>query len=225
MRGRPFAGRTEAGGPPRARRAHARRRPRAGELRDRRRRARTRRARTTNPARVCIADGDVVLCDFGGTMHGYCSDITRMFSSVSRRRRCATPTRCSSRRRRPGSARPRSACRARRSTPRRATVIAGGRARRAVRPPHRSRHRHGGPRGPVHGRGQRRPRWQPGYAFSVEPGIYVPGPVRAPARGHRGRRRPAARSGSTTLHATSPSSAEPAELQAAQRSCASTSPA
>jgi Xaa-Pro aminopeptidase len=29
-------------------------------------------------ARV-IADGEVVLCDFGGTMHGYCSDITRMF--------------------------------------------------------------------------------------------------------------------------------------------------
>ena len=26
-----------------------------------------------------IADGDVVLCDFGGTMNGYCSDITRMF--------------------------------------------------------------------------------------------------------------------------------------------------
>jgi Xaa-Pro aminopeptidase len=26
-----------------------------------------------------IAEGDVVLCDFGGTMHGYCSDITRMF--------------------------------------------------------------------------------------------------------------------------------------------------
>jgi Xaa-Pro aminopeptidase len=26
-----------------------------------------------------IADGDIVLCDFGGTMHGYCSDITRMF--------------------------------------------------------------------------------------------------------------------------------------------------
>ena len=29
-------------------------------------------------ARV-IADGDIVLCDFGGTMAGYCSDITRMF--------------------------------------------------------------------------------------------------------------------------------------------------
>ena len=26
-----------------------------------------------------VADGDVVLCDFGGTMRGYCSDITRMF--------------------------------------------------------------------------------------------------------------------------------------------------
>jgi Xaa-Pro aminopeptidase len=26
-----------------------------------------------------ISDGDVVLCDFGGTMRGYCSDITRMF--------------------------------------------------------------------------------------------------------------------------------------------------
>lgn len=27
-----------------------------------------------------IADGDVVVCDFGGTMHGYCSDITRMYA-------------------------------------------------------------------------------------------------------------------------------------------------
>ena len=27
-----------------------------------------------------IRDGDVVLCDFGGTMDGYCSDITRCFS-------------------------------------------------------------------------------------------------------------------------------------------------
>jgi Xaa-Pro aminopeptidase len=26
-----------------------------------------------------IATGDIVLCDFGGTMNGYCSDITRMF--------------------------------------------------------------------------------------------------------------------------------------------------
>jgi Xaa-Pro aminopeptidase len=32
-----------------------------------------------DPSARVIADGDVVLCDFGGTMQGYCSDITRMF--------------------------------------------------------------------------------------------------------------------------------------------------
>ena len=31
------------------------------------------------PGSRVIADGDVVLCDFGGTMNHYCSDITRMF--------------------------------------------------------------------------------------------------------------------------------------------------
>ena len=31
------------------------------------------------PGARVIADGDVVLCDFGGTMNRYCSDITRMF--------------------------------------------------------------------------------------------------------------------------------------------------
>lgn len=31
------------------------------------------------PSAQVIVDGDVVLCDFGGTMEGYCSDITRMF--------------------------------------------------------------------------------------------------------------------------------------------------
>jgi Xaa-Pro aminopeptidase len=31
------------------------------------------------PGERVIAEGDVVLCDFGGTMNGYCSDITRMF--------------------------------------------------------------------------------------------------------------------------------------------------
>lgn len=32
-----------------------------------------------DPSERPITDGDVVLCDFGGTMRGYCSDITRMF--------------------------------------------------------------------------------------------------------------------------------------------------
>ncbi len=32
-----------------------------------------------DPGERVISRGDVVLCDFGGSMHGYCSDITRMF--------------------------------------------------------------------------------------------------------------------------------------------------
>ena len=32
-----------------------------------------------DPSERVIGSGDVVLCDFGGTMRGYCSDITRMF--------------------------------------------------------------------------------------------------------------------------------------------------
>lgn len=31
------------------------------------------------PGQRVVTEGDVVLCDFGGTMRGYCSDITRMF--------------------------------------------------------------------------------------------------------------------------------------------------
>jgi Xaa-Pro aminopeptidase len=33
-----------------------------------------------DPGDRVIGPGDVVLCDFGGTMQGYCSDITRMFT-------------------------------------------------------------------------------------------------------------------------------------------------
>jgi Xaa-Pro aminopeptidase len=33
-----------------------------------------------DPSERVIAAGDVVLCDFGGTMYGYCSDITRMYA-------------------------------------------------------------------------------------------------------------------------------------------------
>ena len=44
-----------------------------------------------------------------------------------------------------------------------------------LHPPHRSRHRHRGARGPLHRRGQRRRRSSPGHAFSIEPGIYMPG--------------------------------------------------
>ncbi len=33
-----------------------------------------------DPSTRVIEPGDLVLCDFGGTMDGYCSDITRMYS-------------------------------------------------------------------------------------------------------------------------------------------------
>ena len=79
MRGRPFAGRTElevhrelvermlAGGHERANFAIVATGPNAASPHH-------------DPTDRVIAPGDVVLCDFGGTMHGYCSDITRMFS-------------------------------------------------------------------------------------------------------------------------------------------------
>ena len=64
-----------------------------------------------------IAAGEIVLCDFGGTMDGYCSDITRcVFTAASRRPRSPRRTPCSTRPSRPRSPRPPSARRARRST-------------------------------------------------------------------------------------------------------------
>ena len=161
------------------------------------------------PGTRVIADGEVVLCDFGGTMHGYCSDITRMFV-------VGEP---------PAEVRDAYAVlvEAQEAGVRAAEVgraVRGGR-RRGARPssPHaglgdRFVHRTGHGIGmeahedPYIVAGNAAP-LAPGHAFSVEPGIYVPGPVRSPAGGHRRRhrRRPAApqRRG----RATSPSSADP----------------
>ena len=121
-----------------------------------------------------IAAGEIVLCDFGGTMDGYCSDIDPL--RVHRRR--------PGRDRRGLRRAARGAGRQRRRGGRRHVVRGrrpGGprhhrrrRLRRAVHPPHRPRHRHGGARGPVHRRGNTLP-LEPGHAFSVEPGIYVAG--------------------------------------------------
>ena len=64
----------------------------------------------------------------------------------------------------------RSARRARTSTAPLARIIADAGYGELLHPPHRPRHRHGGARGPLHRRGQRRCRSQPGHAFSIEPG-------------------------------------------------------
>ena len=120
----------------------------------------TPRARTTSrPRRASSPTGDLVLCDFGGTMDGYCSDITRMFhvgeptteirdvyavlsAAQEAGVRAATVGHPVPGRRRRGPRRDRRR-----------------RIRRVLRAPGRPRHRHRGARRPVHGRRQRRSCW------------------------------------------------------------------
>ena len=145
-----------------------------------------------DPTDRVIAPGDVVLCDFGGTIGGYCSDITRMFvvgepnaevrdvydvlvaAQEAGVQAGVVGAPCESgRRRHPRGHRRRG-------------------LRRLLRAPHRSRHRHRGARGPLHGRGQ-----HPAHRarLRVERGArHLPArTLRPPARGHRRRhgRRPA----------------------------------
>ena len=105
--------------------------------------------------------------------------LLRHHAHVPRRRadrRGARRVRGARRQRRKRACGPRpSARRAKRSTPRRARRDRRRRVRRVLRAPRRARHRHRGARGPVHGRRATRSRSTPGHAFSVEPGIYLPG--------------------------------------------------
>ena len=122
-----------------------------------------------------IERGEIVLCDFGGTMDGYCSDITRCVhlgqppaevrdayavlhaGAAGRRRRGPVGVRLRGRR------------------PRGTPHHRRGRLRRVLRAPHRARHRHGGARGPVHGRGQRRAAGSPGTPTASSPASTSPG--------------------------------------------------
>ena len=109
-----------------------------------------------------IREGEIVLCDFGGTMDGYCSDITRCVSLGEPPAEVAEAYAVLHEAQAAGVA---------------AGVVGAAcqdvdravaahhrrrRLRRVLHPPHRPRHRHGGARRPVHGGGQRRCPSRPG---------------------------------------------------------------
>ena len=136
-----------------------------------------------------IGEGEVVLCDFGGTMRGYCSDITRMFhvgeppaevrdvyavlveAQEAGVRAATVGTRVRGRRRRRRGA----------SSPR------PGYGEQFV---HRVGHGIGteAHEDPYLVAGNAVP-LAAGHAFSVEPGHLPAGAIRAPPRGHRRRHR------------------------------------
>ena len=109
-------------------------------------------------------------------MHGYCSDITRMFvGRRARAPRCATPTRCSSTRRRPACARRPSAHACEDvDAAARGVITDAGYGDYFV---HRTGHGIGteAHEDPYVVAGQHHAARAPGHAFSVEPGIYLPG--------------------------------------------------
>jgi Xaa-Pro aminopeptidase len=121
-----------------------------------------------------IGDGDVVVCDFGGTMHGYCSDITRVFvvgEPTSEVRDVYSVLR---------EAQERAVLAATTSTTcesvdaaAREVIDAAGFGEYFV---HRTGHGIGleEHEEPYIVAGNRRP-LEPGHAFSIEPGIYFPG--------------------------------------------------
>ena len=150
-------------------------------------------------ARV-IGDGDVVVCDFGGTMDGYCSDITRMFvvGEPTAEVRDVYDLLVDAQEQAVQAATVGTSCEAVDATARR--IIAAGGLGDQLHPPDRPRHRARGARGPVPRVRQPEP-LEPGHAFSIEPGIYFPGRfgmrlediVVASPRGSRPAQRPPAR--------------------------------
>ena len=168
-----------------------------------------------------IADGDVVLCDFGGTMHGYCSDITRMFHVGEPPTEVRDVVRGARRGAGGGRARRDRRHAVRRGRRRRPARHRRRRLRRAVRAPRRARHRHRGARGPVHGRGQRRRRSRPATRSASSPASTSPAGSACGSRTSWSRptHGPCA---STTRRATSRSSADRSrEARRARRSCCS----
>jgi hypothetical protein len=127
-----------------------------------------------------IQAGEPVVLDIGGTLAGYCSDTTR--TDLGRRRQGIEPDPEFRACLRPGARGAGEAATAavRPGVPAASIDAAarrryrGRRLRRVLHPSNRPRHRARGPRRPVHRRRQLHGA-RPGMAFSVEPGIYLPG--------------------------------------------------
>ena len=127
-----------------------------------------------DPSERVIEPGDVVLCDFGGTMHGYCSDITRMFvvGEPAGEVRDAYAVLVEAQEAGVRAATVGTPCEAVDAAARRVIADAGY-GEYFV---HRTGHGIGteAHEDPYVVAGNRTP-LEPGHAFSVEPGIYVPG--------------------------------------------------
>jgi Xaa-Pro aminopeptidase len=127
-----------------------------------------------DPTDRVIEPGDVVLCDFGGTMHGYCSDITRMFvvGEPSDDVRAAYTVLVDAQERGVRAATVGTPCEAVDAATRRVIADAGYGDYFV----HRTGHGIGAEahEDPYVVAGNTLP-LEPGHAFSVEPGIYVPG--------------------------------------------------
>jgi Xaa-Pro aminopeptidase len=121
-----------------------------------------------------IGHGDVVVCDFGGTMDGYCSDITRMFvvGEPTAEVRDVYDLLVDAQEQAVRAATVGTSCEAVDATAR-AIIAAGGLGDRFI---HRTGHGIGleAHEDPYLVSGNRAP-LEPGHAFSIEPGIYFPG--------------------------------------------------
>lgn len=121
-----------------------------------------------------IGDGDVVVCDFGGTMNGYCSDTTRMFvvGEPTAEVRDVYALLVDAQEQGVRAATVGTSCEAVDATARR-VIEAGGLGDRFI---HRTGHGIGleAHEDPYLVSGNAEP-LEPGHAFSIEPGIYLPG--------------------------------------------------
>jgi Xaa-Pro aminopeptidase len=121
-----------------------------------------------------IGDGDVIVCDFGGTMDGYCSDITRMFvvGEPGAEVRDVYELLVDAQEQAVRAATVGTTCEAVDATARR-VIAAGGLGDNFI---HRTGHGIGleAHEDPYLVSGNRDP-LEPGHAFSIEPGIYFPG--------------------------------------------------